>query len=57
MVSFINKTARVNEMGGKYYVEVKVKTFERGTDGPVSDTTEVEIYDDAESVSNFLDNF
>lgn len=56
MYNFYSKVVRVNEMGGKFYVEIKTKAFEKGErDTAAIDDVEVKVFDTAETASKFLD--
>ena len=54
MISFWNRTVRVKEMGGKFYVEVKNKAFETGVEDATVNTAEVSICDTMEEVEDFI---
>ena len=54
MIRFHSKVHRVNEMGGKFYVETKVKAFEPGNEAAVIDTCEVKIFETEKQVSDFI---
>ena len=54
MIKFYNRTIRVNEMANKFYVETKNKAFEPGTDVPVVDDSQVDIFETYEEVEDFM---
>ena len=56
MFKFWNRTVRVNEIGGKWYVEVKVKAygFERNNEKPVIDTVDVKTFETQDEAEVFL---
>ena len=56
MLKFYSKVIRVNEMGNKYYVEVKCRGFVPNQEAPEIDSVDVKVFDTAEAASEFLDS-
>ena len=59
MLKFFSKTVRVNEMGGKFYAEVKRKAFEFSEvrDQPaLIDDVEVKVFDTVEDLNKYFDH-
>ncbi len=54
MIKFWNRTIRVNEMAGKFYVEIKNKAFETDSPAATVDSAEVKVFDTTEEVEEFL---
>lgn len=54
MLKFYSKVLRVNEMGGKFYVEVNVKAFNKGEEAPAVNTSEVKVFNTADEASKFI---
>ena len=60
MFKFYSRTLRVNEMGGKLYVEVKDKRYDFPVEGvvrsdkPVVDSVSVKVFDTAEDLNDYF---
>ena len=59
MIKFYNRTIRVNEMGGKYFVEIKDKAFDFSSerDSPPSiEDSNVKQFDTAEEATKYINS-
>lgn len=55
MRRFASRVVRVNEMGGKFYVEIKNKQFGDDQDKALVDTVEVKVFDRVETAEQYID--